>query len=114
MIFWLDKLIFGGGHGLGIPHCDARFYWLNDSTHTKKSGQLYTFSHGLGAQLHSFQWTRPPAGESRQLSGRCFRAFQSHRRWFRVEVSWAMRLPDDLDAAHAEIRNFEKQLGNSW
>lgn len=104
MIVWLDHLIFGNGYGLGSPYFDMRFYWL--------SGEFYTFSGGLGAQLHSFQWTHPRAGERRRLSGREFVVFQSSRRWCRVTVSWALtRLSPDLDTAHKQIRELKNDLG---
>lgn len=104
MILWLDHLIFGDGHGMKSPYFDDRFYWLN--------GELYTFMHGFGAQLHSYQWTHPIAGERRHLCGRDFKPFHSKRRWFRVEVAWAwVELPRDIDAANAELRQLAKELG---
>jgi len=103
MIIALDHLIFGNGRGLKSPYFDDVYYWL--------SGELYTFSYGLGAQLHSFQWTHPKPGERRHLADREFVVFQSRRRWFRVEVSWAMvNLPNDLDGENFEIRKLKKEL----
>lgn len=61
MILWLDHLIFGNGYGLRSPYFDNRYYWL--------SGQLYTWSGWLGAQLQSFQWFHPKPGEERRLGG---------------------------------------------
>lgn len=104
MILWLDHKIFGDGRGLRSPYFDNIFYWL--------SGDLYTYMAGLGAQLHSFQWKHPRAGERRKLCGREFVVFHSRRRWLRVEVAWAMvDLPRDLDAAHVEIRTLKRELG---
>lgn len=113
MILALDHAIFGNGHGMKSPLNDNKFYWLSDESRIwpKKHGQLYTFLHGLGAQLHSYQWLHPLPGEQRRLAGRDFVAFQSRRRLGRVEVAWAMaRLPDDLDAAHAVIRELKADL----
>lgn len=83
-ILTIDHLIFGSGRGMGSPFWDQRFYWL--------SGDLYTFMHGFGAQLHSYQWRHPKPGERRKLAGRDFYPFQSRRRWLRVEVAWANHL----------------------
>lgn len=105
MILWLDHMIFGNGFGLRSPHCDNRFYWL--------SGELYTFMHGFGAQLHSIQWSHPKPGERRRLCNREFVVFQSSRSWFRVMVSWAMvDLPRDIDSANAAIRQLKSELGD--
>lgn len=103
MIVWLDHLIFGNGHGLKSPYFDDRYYWLN--------GQFYTWSGWLGSQLQSFQWTHPRGGEVRKLAGRDYRVFQSVRRGLRVRVTWATRLPDNLDAANALLRKIQLELG---
>lgn len=111
MIVWLDHKIFGNGFGLGAPFWDQRYFWL---TQDHKRGELYTFMGGLGAQLHSIQWRHPKPGERRRLSGHEFKVFQSSRRWLRVQVAWALtRLPDDLDAAHAMIRQVESDLAKN-
>jgi len=103
MIIALDHLIFGNGHGLKSPYFNNVFYWL--------SGEIYTCSYGLGAQLHSFQWTYPKPGERRVLAGREFIVYQARRRWCRVMVSWTMvGLPDDVDEARRLIRMLEKDL----
>lgn len=103
MIRWIDLHIFGNGHGLKSPYFDDVFYWL--------SGEAYTFSYGLGAQLQSFQWRHPISGERRRLAGRDFVVFSSTRRWFRVSVSWAMTdTPDDLDEHHKAIRKLHADL----
>lgn len=110
----LDHLIFGNGHGLRSPINDNRFYWLTDQNRIwpHQHGQLYTFMAGLGAQLHSFQWRHPRAGERRKLAGRQFVVFASTRRWIRVEVAWAMvGLPSDLDEANAALRALKSDLG---
>jgi hypothetical protein len=104
VIVALDHWIFGSGHGMATPTCDGRFYWL--------SGELYHFSPGLGAQLTSYQWTKPAPHEQRVLGGYAFRPLHSHRRWGRVEVSWATVLPDDLTNAHAFLRDMERSLGH--
>jgi hypothetical protein len=114
MILVLDHAIFGNGNGMKSPLNDDRFYWLHDENRIRprEHGQLYTFMHGLGAQLHSYQWTHPRPGERRRLAGREFIAFHSRRRWCRVEVAWAMvGLPRDLDEAHAAVRALEADLG---
>lgn len=121
MILWLDHKIFGSGHGLGSPYFDGRFYWL--------AGELYTFMHGFGAQLHSIQWRHPLPGERRRLFGYDFEPFRSRReilwlwrdRWFaiptpicRVMVAWArVDLPDDINEANAELRHMERQIGST-
>jgi len=103
MILTLDHAIFGNGFGMKSPYCDDKFYWL--------SGQLYTFMHGLGCQLHSYQWMHPHAGERRKLADRDFVIFSSRRRGARVECAWAMVcLPDDLDKAHCAIRALKADL----
>ena len=103
--FWLDHLIFGNGFGLRSPFHDNRFYWL--------SGDLYTFSSGLGAQLTSFQWTHPNAGERRRLCGRIFHPVHSSRRWFRVRVAWNMTdMPKELDEMQNAIRQLKHDLDN--
>ena len=100
----LDHRIFGNGHGMATPHCDGVFYWL--------SGELYHFSGGLGAQLHSYQWTHPRPGERRKLAGLDWRPFASRRRHGRVSVSWAWtRLPDNLELANRALRRMPALLG---
>ena len=121
MILWIDHKIFGNGHGLASPYFDSKFYWL--------SGELYTFMQGLGAQLHSFQWRHPLAGERRRLFGYDFEPLHS-RRYFlwlwrdrvwaiptpicRVSVAWGrVDLPKDIDEANAELRHMATQVGLS-
>jgi len=105
MILLIDHWLFGDGGGLKSPYYDDVFYWL--------SGELYTFFHGLGAQLQSIQWTHPKPGETRILAGRKFVVYQSRRRWFRVMVSWSLvRLPEDAIEAHEEIRSLHSSLQN--
>jgi len=107
MIVWLDHRIFGNGFGLRSPFFDDRYHWLGG-----KSGELYTYSAGFGAQLRSFQWTHPRAGERRRLGGYDFVVVHSTRRWFRVTVSWSwVDLPKDVDQANAALRNMEAGLG---
>lgn len=105
MIVWLDQLIFGNGHGLKSPFFDDRYYWL--------SGEFYTWHGWLGSQLQSFQWTHPRPGETRKLAGRDYRVFHSVRSGLRVRVSWATKLPDDLDKAHALLRQIQSDLGTA-
>lgn len=100
---WLDLLIFGNGHGMAAPYFDQNYYWLD--------GRLYTFMHGFGAQLHSYQWTHPLPGERRRLCGREFVVFHSRRRGPRVEVAWAMvRMPHGIDEGNAAIRALKSDL----
>lgn len=118
-MLWLDHKIFGNGHGLASPYFDDRFYWL--------SGRLYHWIGGLGAQLNSFEWRHPKPGEERTICGRKFRPFNSRRQFLwlfrgkvyaiptpisRVSVSWAYNLPNDLDAANAELRELKSKLGD--
>lgn len=125
---WLAVKLFGNGHGMAQPFFDGRFFWLVDTTHGRKhasKGRLYTFGHGLGAQLSSFEWRSPKPGERRRLAGVEFRVFNVSRGWVRDpfgwgfclfplmwRVSWAMcRMPADLDAQNECIRSLEKRLG---
>jgi hypothetical protein len=114
-MLFLDHLIFGNGHGLASPYFDDRFYWL--------SGRLYTWIGGFGAQLTGFQWRHPLPGEQRKIRGLVFRPFQSRRQFLwlfgmiptpiaRVAVSWATKLPDDLNEANAFLREFQRTLGD--
>ncbi len=104
MIVCLDHAIWGNGHGMRSPSFDDRFYWL--------SGELYHFFPGLGAQLTSYQWRRPRAGERRMLGGREYGIWRTERRWGRVCCKWALcKLPEDLNAANALLRTIEQELG---
>lgn len=114
MIMWLDHKIFGNGYGLRSPYFDNKFYWLVDTKHGRDKGRgaFYTFMHGLGAQLQSFQWLHPNAGEERVLAGYRFRPLHSSRRWLRVDVAWSVQtLPDNIDEAHAYLREMKTKLG---
>lgn len=113
MIVWLDHLIFGNGFGLKSPSCDAKFYWLD--------GELYTWNGWFGAQLQSFQWRHPNAGERRKLIFREFKPVHSERmyRWLwgivpipigRVRIAWACALPKGIDEANASLREMQKEL----
>lgn len=117
MIIWLDHLIFGNGFGLKSPYFDDQFYWLK--------GELYTWSGWFGAQLQSFQWRHPKAGERRELLGREFRALHSERMFLwvwrryifgfplpiaRVRVAWSTSLPKPLDEANAALRQMQQEL----
>lgn len=117
MILWLDHVIFGSGYGLGAPFWDSRYYWLVDTSRKKRRdapGELYTFMHGHGAQLHSIQWAHPKSGERRLLAGYRFKPFHSHRCFGRVMVAWsAIDLPDDIDAANEWLRAMEMKLGEN-
>lgn len=103
MTLWLDHKLFGNGRGMKSPYFDNRFYWL--------SGQLYTWIGGLGAQLQSIEWRHPRPGDNRILCGLEFRPFNSVRTGPRVRVSWATRLPHDLNGANAFLRRLEASLG---
>lgn len=101
----LDHLIFGNGRGFASPHHPQRFYCL--------AGELYTFMHGHGAQLHSVQWTHPRPQERRLLGGYTFKPLSSTRRWGRVWVSWTWRdLPGTIDEANAALREMRDNLCN--
>jgi hypothetical protein len=106
MIPALDFRIFGNGYGFAAPYFDQPFYWLG--------GEFYTFSAGLGAQLHSVQWTHPKPGERRKICGVEFRPFHSHRRWGRVMITWAARLPSDIAEANDWLRQFQQHLQAPW
>lgn len=111
----LDWWIFGNGWGMKSPYCDDRFYWLVDTSKGREIGKgaFYRATYGFGAQLQSIQWTHPKPGETRRLCGRNFRPFQSHRRWGRVEVSWAMKLPAGIDEANGALRHLEIDLNST-
>lgn len=114
MIVWLDFAIFGSGRGMAMPYHDGQLFWLVDTTGTRgqdAEGELYTHMSGYGAQLHSYQWTHPLAGEERRLAGRRFRPLHSRRRWGRVEIAWsACDMPRDLGEANAWLRQFKHDL----
>lgn len=102
-MLWLDHKIFGNGYGMKTPHCDGVFFWV--------SGDLYTWSHGFGAQMYSRQWTHPIAGERRVLAGKEFIVFSSKRYGLRVEVAWSMvGLSKDINEANDELRAFHRRL----
>lgn len=116
MIRGLDFLVFGSGMGIGAPFWDQRFYWLVDTMKGRKVGRgtFYTWSGWFGAQLQSFQWTHPNAGERRRLCDLEFKPFHSERRWFRVRVAWACTtVPAGIDEANAFLRALERKLGQS-
>lgn len=112
-MLWLDHLIFGNGHGLCSPYFDNTFYWLVDTSNGRGGGKgrLYTYSGGLGAQMRSMEWKTPKAGTRRQLAGVTFTVFSVTRCGPRVEVAWAMHLPDNIDLANAKLRAFRERLG---
>jgi hypothetical protein len=116
MIVWLDQRIFGNGHGLKSPYWDDVYYWL--------SGDFYTWSGWFGAQLQSFQWRHPKAGERRRLAGREFRALHSNREFLwlwivplpicRVRVAWSgVGLPKPIAEANEALRKLQTELGRS-
>jgi len=93
MIVLLDHLCFGNGHGLRTPYFDDIYFWLVDTSSSKRKGELYKFSPGFGAQLYSYGWFHPIAGTERELKGKTFRVFSSSRSLrfpFRVEIAWGM------------------------
>ncbi|MGB3485337.1 MAG: hypothetical protein WBB07_24370 [Mycobacterium sp.] len=127
----LDHLIFGNGRGLASPYFDDCFYWLVDTSKQDRHGsrgEFYTFMAGFGAQLHSFQWRHPKAGEERKLAGKRFRPLHSTRRFLwlwprsifsiplpvaRVSVAWSwVDLPKDINHANAALRDMRKTLGD--
>lgn len=115
-----DFKIFGSGHGMAMPFWNGIFYWLNDSDHEYidtagrrhgNCGDFYTFMYGFGAQLRSYQWTHPNAGERRRVAGYHISPLHSTRRWCRVEVAWHLNgLPSDTDGANKMIREFKAAL----
>ena len=111
----LDLWLFGNGHGLAQPYFDGRFFWLVDTARARENGRgrLYTFCGGHGAQLRSIEWRMPHPGERRRLAGETFTVFRARRKGPRVDVAWAMRLPDGIDAANAKIRALEHRLGRT-
>lgn len=115
MILSLDHAIFGNGFGDRAPFWDQRYYWLVDTYQQERdgrNGQLYQWSGWFGAQLRSIQWTHPRPGERRRLAGHDFVPFNSTRRWFRVEVSWALAdLPKDIGEANAILHRLQHDLG---
>lgn len=119
-MLWLDHLIFGNGRGICSPYFDNTFYWLVDTSGGRGAGRgrLYTYFGGFGAQMRSMEWRAPKAGTCRQLAGVTFTVFSVTRRGPRVDVAWAMRLPDDIDLANAKLRDFRERLSGhlfgSW
>lgn len=114
MIKAIDFPIFGSGRGLSAPYFAMTFYWLPYTIvgQERRLGTFYTFMSGFGAQLHSYQWTHPNAGERRRIKGRVFEPLSSSRRWGRVEVAWSTKLPSDIDEANATLRQIKMDLSN--
>lgn len=65
---------------------------------------------GLGAQLHSLEWRRSPAGTQRELRGVRFTLFQTYRTGLRVCHAWGVTASASVDDTQARIRDF---LGRS-
>jgi hypothetical protein len=108
-------ILFGNGHGMGQPIVDGVFYWINDTGSKGSRARFYRFSHGLGAQLHSWELKAPIAGTRRVLDGREYVVFSTRRSrfWIMHEVAWAsISLPHtgDLDALNDEIRDIKRSL----
>lgn len=109
----IDHMFFGSGRGMSSPLSDARYYWLVDSL--ENEGDLYTFGHGHGAQLHSWQWLHPKPGERRCLVGRHFTPLHSRRSGLRVCVAWSWRdLPRGTDEANIALRKMAEEIGRGW
>ncbi|MPZ19523.1 MAG: hypothetical protein GEV06_16625 [Luteitalea sp.] len=89
-MFWLDWKLFGNGCGMASPFFDDAFYWLHDGGPAYRGGRFYRWFGGFGAQMHSVEWFAPKAGTRRRLFGHDFVVFSTHRKWLRVEVSWAL------------------------
>lgn len=102
---------FGGGYGLATPYFDGQFYWLHDqqwAREGKRVGAWYQWSGGFGAQLQSFTFSAPKAGEMRELFGHKFRVFQPPRRQgFTVRTSWAL---NDETPTVERLRELEQEL----
>jgi len=105
----LDFMLFGNGHGMAVPWRDSAFYWLVDVR--TKQGAFYHWSGWFGAQLASYQWRRPKAGEERMLLGRYFVISHAERRWGRVACSWCLcRLSSETDEASRQLRELQNDL----
>lgn len=110
----LDRMLFGNGHGMAAPGMSQTFYWLvSRDARGRTSAGFYSFLHGFGAQLYSWQWTHPKPGETRRIKEREFRPFCSRRVGPRVQVSWATPLPDDLNEKNAALRQLRADLSDS-
>lgn len=111
-------LFMGNGWGLGQPFWDGPWYWLHDQMmwrEERRRSAWYQISGGLGAQLHSIEFTKPRAGEEREVFGYRIRVFStgSQRRGLIVETSWRFTdLPEELNAANAYIRAARTALQN--
>lgn len=108
-------ILFGNGRGMAEPYHDGKAYWLVDTLDRERdgrNGRWYRWKGWFGAQLQSFQWTHPRAGERRRLNGRVYRVFDSRRRWLRVEVTWRLvGLPErPLDDANVMLRAVREEL----
>jgi len=102
---------FGSGYGLAVPYFNGEFYWLHDQQwerEGKRVGAWYQWSGGLGAQLHSYTFLAPKAGETRDLFGHRFKVFQTpERRGFTVRTSWAL---NDENPTVERLRELEQEL----
>lgn len=117
-MFTLDWKLFGNGRGMKSPYWDDVFYWLRDTygrSRNKAKGRFYRQSGWFGCQLASVEWRMPRPGERRMLAGYEFVVFSARRKWFRVEVSWAMtgmgRLT--IDEQNERIRRMIADLGKA-
>lgn len=107
-MFWIDWKLFGNGFGMGSPFWDDAFFWLRDRSNGERGpGYFYRWGGGFGAQLYSIEWFAPKAGTRRNLFGRDFVVFSVHRKWLRVEVSWALargvREAEEIRALREEL-----------
>lgn len=109
MIPGRSGLGFGNGYGLAAPYFEGEYHWLVDGSQEKRRGAWYHWLGGFGAQLHSFEFRAPRAGEKRELFGHTFHIFQPpERRGLTVRTAWAT---DDPLAKTAEgLRELHQQL----
>jgi hypothetical protein len=103
----LDWLLFGNGFGMASPYHDDVFYWLADTSHERdlkgSHSRFYRWIGGLGAQLDSYEWRRPPAGTRRCLFGHEFVVFQTSRSFLRVRCSWAVTGSLNLENLYQDL-----------
>lgn len=88
---------------LRLPEYDRALLVLN--------GTVYMWSGWFGCQLESREWRRVPAGTRRTLHGVEFTVFSTERAGLKWRTTWAMKLPDNIDAANVALRAMQVSLG---